>query len=66
MNNLIETIKKLLIDNKFFIMKEEEINGGVRFRLLNGAIINVYKKGKYCFQGKNIEKVLKLLRENIK
>jgi len=66
MNKLSETIKNILLDNKFFILSEQKIPYGVRFNLLNGAILNIYDKGKYCFQGKNVGAVSKLLKGEIK
>ena len=64
---MIESIKKLLKQNNFLIEYEKEIPYGYRIKLSNGCIILIYPhKWKYCFQGKNVEKVSKLLKENLK
>lgn len=61
-NNLLNTIKLVLKQNNVIIASEFKIPYGTRLRLLGGAIINVYDKGKYCFQGKNVDNILKLLK----
>lgn len=62
----IEKIKSILEDNNYTIIFESEIPYGYKLKLLNGCIILIYPhKFKYCFQGKNVEKVSKLLKESI-
>lgn len=62
----VEKIKSVLKDNNHTIIFEGEIPYGYKLKLLNGCIILIYPhKFKYCFQGKNVEKVSKLLKENI-
>jgi predicted nucleotide-binding protein len=61
-NNLLNEIKLVLKQNNVIIASEVKIPYGTRLRLLGGAIINVYDKGKYCFQGKNTENISKLLK----
>lgn len=66
-NKFIEQIKELLKQNNYLIEAEYEIPYGYRIKLSNGCIILIYPhKFKYCFQGKNIEKVSKLLKESMK
>lgn len=63
----LDQIKTILKDNNFLIEFEKEIPYGYRITLLNGCIILIYPhKFKYCFLGKNIEIVSKLLKERIK
>ena len=65
-NEFIDQIKTILKDNNFLIEFEKEIPYGYRITLSNGCIILIYPhKFKYCFQGKNIEEVSKLLKENV-
>ena len=62
----IDKIKQILKLNNYLIASEMEIPYGYRIKLSNDCIINIYPhKFKYCFQGKNIEKVSKLLKERI-
>lgn len=61
----IEKIKSILKDNNYTIIFESEIPYGHKLKLLNGCIILIYPhKFKYCFQGKNVENVSKLLKES--
>lgn len=61
---MIEKIKEILKSNNYLIASEREIPYGYRIVLNNGCIILIYPhKWKYCFQGKNVEKVSKLLKE---
>ena len=64
--DFIQKIKEILKSNDYLIANEREIPYGYRIDLSNGCIILIYPhKFKYCFQGKNIEKVSKLLKERI-
>lgn len=63
---LIDKIKAILKANNYLIASEWEIPYGYRIKLSNDCIILIYPhKYKYCFQGKNVEKVSKLLKENL-
>ena len=62
----INQIKQILKENNYLIAFEKEIPYGYRIKLSNDCIILIYPhKWKYCFQGKNIEQVSKLLKEKI-
>ena len=64
---MVENIKDLLKQNGYLITFEKEIPYGHRIKLNNGCIILIYPhKWKYCFQGKNVENVSKLLKEKLK
>ena len=64
----IESIKQILKNNKYLIEAEwGEIPYWYRINLSNGCVVLVYPhKRKYCFQGKNVEKISRLLKENLK
>lgn len=63
---LIDKIKAILKANNYLIASEWEIPYGYRIKLSNDCIILIYPhKYKYCFQGKNVENVSKLLKENL-
>ena len=65
--DFIDKIKTILKDNNFLIVFEKEILYGYRIVLSNGCIILIYPhKFKYCFQGKNVESVSKVLKESMK
>lgn len=64
---MVEKIKELLKQNGYLIAFEKEIPYGYRIKLHNGCIILIYPhKWKYCFQGKNVENVSKLLKEKLR
>lgn len=59
----MDTARKLLTEAGFRIQSENRLgNGyGAQLRLENGAIVNVYDRGTYHVQGRNIEEVKVLL-----
>ena len=64
---MTEQIINLLKANNYLIASMWDIPYGKRINVSNGCIILVYPhKSKYCFQGKNVEKISKLLKENLK
>lgn len=64
---MTEQIINLLKENNYLIANVREIPYGQRIDVANGCIINVYPhKWKYCFQGKNVEKISKLLKEKLR
>lgn len=64
---MIEQIINLLKANNYLVASMWDIPYGKRINVSNGCIILVYPhKLKYCFQGKNVEKISKLLKENLK
>ena len=64
MVELQDYIISILKDNNYLIERVMQIPYGYRIKVNNGCIILVYPhKWKYCFQGKNIEPISKLLKE---
>jgi len=61
---LKEEIKKILTNNKIPFVAIS-IPYGIRLRVFNGCIINIYNTGKYFFQGKNIDKISNLININL-
>ena len=55
----IEEVRQRLAAGKFKIASEDRIaNGtGIRIKLSNGSIVNVYKTGKLSFQGQGADEV---------
>ena len=59
----LSTAKKILTEDGFAINREERLgnDSGTQIRLGNGAVVNVFDKGSYSLQGRNMERVKELL-----
>lgn len=60
-NKVVEKIYMALEDADLQISDEKKIEYGFQIRLTNGSIINIYTTGKILVQGKEVNRIKKIL-----